>query len=90
MVLINTSSSIGFLVNNVGAYVFGDVHMVGVWLLILIFGVGAISGLDLTLLFVLTIPITIVLIATNYIFGFVGGLFILLAAIVLAKNFFFR
>ena len=90
MVLLNASSDIGFLLFNIGSYVLGDNQLLGVWVLLVLFGLGAMLDIDLSLLFLLCIPISVILIATGFIYGFVGGLFIFVSALVLAKNFFFK
>jgi len=90
MVFLNPSSDIGFLVHTIGSYVFGDPQLVGVWLIVVLFGLIAVLNIDLSMAFLLCIPLTVVLIATGFIYGFVGGLFILVSAAVLAKNFIFR
>ena len=87
---LNTSSDLGGIINLIGEFVLGDVQMLGVWLLIVLLGLGLSFRIDFTLVLVFLIPVTIVLWTFGLVYPVIAGMFLLFDGFILAANFIFN
>lgn len=90
MIAINTSSVLGSMISNIAQYVLGDYQLLGVWLLLLFFGIATSFNIDFNLTLLLLIPLTVVCLIFGLIYPIMGGIVILFVGIILAHNFWFK
>lgn len=90
MALFNGSTVFGLILQNTGQYILGDFTMLGIWVLLVLIGVGVAFKLDFGLTLVLSLPVVIGFMAMGLIEPLVGGIIILLVAFMLGGYFLFN
>lgn len=86
--MIDPSSAIGMIINNLAQYVFGSIELTGLWIAVLFFGILSTLRIEFIIGLVALVPITLVMMAYGMIFPLAGGLIILAVAVISAGHFF--
>jgi len=69
------------IINNIFG---GNLMFGGLWILMIVFGLGLAFRIDFHILLALLMPVTIVLMALGYLSVIIGGIIILMVAFILA------